>query len=58
MSSPAHSSAWKSALFRHETTEDNFMPFLFWMPMIMLSGLWEIAEESAREMMQAGSPPG
>jgi hypothetical protein len=33
------------------------MPFLFWMPMIMLSGLWEIAEENAREMMQVGSQP-
>jgi hypothetical protein len=31
------------------------MPFLFWMPMIMLSGLLEIAGESAREMMQSGS---
>jgi hypothetical protein len=40
------------------------MPFLFWMPMIMLSGLWNIAQENAQEMqenvqemMQTGPQP-
>ena len=32
------------------------MPLLFWMPMIMMRGLWDIAEENARAMMQAGGP--
>ena len=34
------------------------MPLLFWMPMIVMQGLWEIAEESTRTMMQAaGAKP-
>ncbi len=32
------------------------MPLLFWMPMIMLCGLWDIAQENASEIMQAGAP--
>ena len=32
------------------------MPLLFWMPMIMMCGLWDIAEENARVIMQAGTP--
>jgi hypothetical protein len=32
------------------------MPFLFWMPMIMISGLWVLAEENARVIMQANTP--
>ena len=24
------------------------MPFLFWMPMILMRGLWDLAEENAR----------
>jgi hypothetical protein len=33
------------------------MPFLFWMPMILLSGLWNIAQENAQEIMQTGPQP-
>lgn len=33
------------------------MPFLFWMPMIVMSGMWEIVAENTRTMMQAGAPP-
>jgi hypothetical protein len=32
------------------------MPLLFWMPMVLLCGMWDIAEHSAKEIMQAGSP--
>jgi hypothetical protein len=32
------------------------MPFLFLMPLIIFSGLWDIAEENTHAMMQAGSP--
>jgi len=32
------------------------MPFLFWMPMIMMSGLWNIAQENTRAIMEAGAP--
>jgi hypothetical protein len=32
------------------------MPLLFWMPMILMGGMWEIAEQNARMMMQAGTP--
>lgn len=32
------------------------MPFLLWMPMIMFYGLWDMAEENTRAIMQAGSP--
>jgi len=38
-------------LSRHETTEDNVMPFLFWMPMIVMCGLWRAAEEDARSLL-------
>ena len=31
------------------------MPLLFWMPMILMRGLWDIAEENTRTMMQAGA---
>ena len=31
------------------------MPFLFWMPMIVMSGMWAIIEEDTRAMMQAGA---
>jgi len=31
------------------------MPLLFWMPMILMCGLWDIAEENTRMMMQAGA---
>ena len=40
-----------AALSRHETTEDNVMPFLFWMPMIVMCGLWRAAEEDARSLL-------
>jgi len=40
-----------AALFRHETTEDNFMPFLFWMPMIVMCGLWRAAQEDAESLI-------
>jgi hypothetical protein len=39
-----------AALFRHETTEDNFMPFLFWMPMIVMCGLWRAAEADTQAL--------
>lgn len=32
------------------------MPFLLWMPIIMFCGLWDMAEENTRVIMQAGSP--
>lgn len=32
------------------------MPFLFWMPIIVMSGMWKIAEENTRAMLQAGLP--
>src|SRR5437868_3262022 len=38
------------ALFRHETTEDNLMPFLFWMPMIVMCGLWRAAEADTQAL--------
>ena len=33
------------------------MPLLFWMPMILMRGLWDIAEENTRMMMRAGAKP-
>jgi hypothetical protein len=39
-----------TALSGHETkkqTETN-MPFLFWMPMIVMCGLWRAAEDDAK----------
>lgn len=32
------------------------MPFLLWMPMIVMSGLWRIAEEHTRAILQASVP--
>ena len=32
------------------------MPFLLWMPMIVWCGLWDLAEENTRVLMQAGEP--
>ena len=31
------------------------MPLLFWMPMILMRGLWDIAEENTRTIMQVGA---
>jgi len=39
------------ALSRRETTEDNLMPFLFWMPMIVMCGLWRAAQEDAQSLI-------
>jgi hypothetical protein len=33
------------------------MPFLLWMPMIVMSGMWEIFEENTRAIMRAGAMP-
>ena len=44
-----------AALSRHETTEDNLMPFLFWMPMIVMCGLWRAAQEDAQSLIPARS---
>jgi hypothetical protein len=38
-------------LSRRETTEDNLMPFLFWMPMIVMCGLWRAAQEDAQSLI-------
>jgi hypothetical protein len=40
-----------AALSRRETTEDNLMPFLFWMPMIVMCGLWRAAQEDAESLI-------
>jgi hypothetical protein len=40
-----------AALSRRETTEDNLMPFLFWMPMIVMCGLWRAAQEDAQSLI-------
>ena len=32
------------------------MPFLFWMPLIVMRGLWDLAEESTRALMQEDKP--
>jgi hypothetical protein len=32
------------------------MPLLLWMPMIVMCGMWTIAEENTRAIMQAGAP--
>jgi hypothetical protein len=37
-------------LSRRETTEDNLMPFLFWMPMIVMCGLWRAAEADTQAL--------
>jgi hypothetical protein len=37
-------------LFRCETTDEANMPFLFWMPMIVMCGLWRAAEEDTRAL--------
>jgi hypothetical protein len=39
-----------AALSRRDTTEDNLMPFLFWMPMIVMCGLWRAAEKDTRAL--------
>ena len=44
-----------AALSRHETTEDNLMPFLFWMPMIVMCGLWRAAQEDAQSLIPTHS---
>jgi hypothetical protein len=31
------------------------MPFLLWMPMIVMSGMWKIAEENTRAILQQGA---
>ena len=33
------------------------MPFLLWMPMIVMSGIWALVEENTRAVMQAGALP-
>jgi hypothetical protein len=33
------------------------MPFLLWMPMIVMSGMWGIFEENTRAIMRAGALP-
>jgi hypothetical protein len=33
------------------------MPFLFWMPMIVFSGLWRAAEEDARAFFPVDHTP-
>jgi len=38
-------------LSRRETTDEANMPFLFWMPMIVMCGLWRAAEEDARALL-------
>jgi hypothetical protein len=38
-------------LSRRETTDEDNMPFLFWMPMIVMCGLWRAAEEDARALI-------
>jgi hypothetical protein len=35
----------------HETTDEANMPLLFWMPMIVMCGLWRAAEEDARALL-------
>jgi hypothetical protein len=45
---------------RNETTTENArrpMPFLLWMPMIVMSGMWGIFEENTRAIMRAGALP-
>ena len=37
-------------LSRRETTKDNLMPFLFWMPMIVMCGLWRAAEADTQAL--------
>jgi hypothetical protein len=32
------------------------MPLLFWMPMIVMCGMWEIVEENTRAITQSGAP--
>jgi len=40
-----------AALSGHETTKSEAdMPFLFWMPMIVMCGMWRAAEEDARAL--------
>jgi hypothetical protein len=29
------------------------VPFLFWLPMIVLSGLWSVAEDNAKTLRKA-----
>jgi hypothetical protein len=38
-------------LSRRETTDEANMPFLFWMPMIVMCGLWRAAQEDARALI-------
>ncbi len=33
------------------------MPFLLWMPMIVMSGMWESFKENTRAIMRAGALP-
>ena len=32
------------------------MPFLLWMPMIVMSGMWKIAEENTWAILQPNAP--
>ena len=32
------------------------MPFLFWLPLIVMSGLWSVAEESSRVLVRSDQP--
>jgi hypothetical protein len=32
------------------------MPLLLWMPMIVFYGMWDIAERSTQDFMEAGTP--
>jgi hypothetical protein len=39
---------------RNKPKEAN-MPFLFWMPMIVMCGLWRAAEDDARTLFSPGA---
>jgi hypothetical protein len=32
------------------------MPFLFWLPMIVMSGLWSVAEDNSRALADPTTP--
>jgi len=37
-------------LSRRETTDEANMPFLFWMPMIVMCGLWRAVEADTQAL--------
>jgi hypothetical protein len=43
-------------LFRRETTNEANMPFLFWMPLIVMRGLWQAAEADAQMLFNPYKP--